>query len=209
LTSPAATKSLKLLHIRKSGLDMAGSIEKRGSMLHYYDVLSDSEEDGDDDMATDDDKAIKQDTEAQMIEDSAPADTTGNRLCLKSSTPPATASRLHDAEYEADVDVMYELNNLPENLLPFAHWAFGADGIPSLQVLAYGDFSFKDRFRSRNHILCRQAWKIYTARDDKEDNVLPFRPIRNSDTQMMELVSENMDFLGACAEDSIVVKLDE
>jgi hypothetical protein len=215
LTSPIATKSLKLLHIRKSGPDMVGSIEKRGRMFQYYDVMSDSEEDDDDDMATADDEAMEQDTEAQMIEDTAPADITGNNLSFKSSTAPATASRLHDAEDEADRDAIYELKNLPRNLLRFARWAFGADGIPSLQVLAYGDFSFEDRFGSKNHILCRQAWKVprrkkdSTARADKEDKVLPFRPIRITDIKMMELVSENMDFLGACPVDSIVMKQDD
>jgi hypothetical protein len=215
LTSPSATKSLKLLHIRKSGPDMAGSIEKRGRMFQYYDVMSDSEEEDDDDMEIDDNEAMEHDTEDQMVEDSAPTDITGNSLPFKSSTTSATASNIHDDEYETDLDALYKLKNLPRNLLPFARWAFGADGIPSLQVLAYGDFSFKDRFRSKNHILCRQAWKVpkrkkdNTVRDDEEAKTLPFRPIRDGDIRMMELVSENMNFLGACPVDSIVMKLDD
>jgi hypothetical protein len=193
---------------------MVGNMLKRGRMFQYYGVMSDSEEeDDDDDMITDDDEAMEQDTEAQMIEDSAPAGIIGNSLSSKSSTSLAVASSLYDSEYEADIDAANELTNLPENLLPFAHWAFGS--IPSLQVLAYGDFSFKDRFRSGNHIICRQALKIpsrkedNTARDEQKDISLPFRPIRNSDIRMMELVSENMDFLGACPVDSIIIKLDD
>jgi hypothetical protein len=46
--------------------------------------------------------------------------------------PPATASAIRDVEDDADLETMYELGKLPRNLLPFAHWAFGADGIPSL-----------------------------------------------------------------------------
>src|SRR6266498_2216571 len=138
-----------------------------------------------------------------MSEDSAPTDITGDSLSFRPSAPPTTASGVRDAEDDADLETMYELRKR-RNLLPFAHWAFGADGIPSLQVLAYGDFSFEGRFGSKNYILCRQSWTIpkqkmgNTSGDDKEDIMLPFRPIRDGDINMMELVSENMDFLGAC-----------
>jgi hypothetical protein len=175
-------------------------------------VMSDSEKDEDDDMISEDDEAMEKDKEAQIVDDSAAANTKGNDLPLKSSTTPP---RPYDAEYAADIDTLYTLNNLPRNLLLFPQWAFGADGIPSIQVLAYGDFSFKGRFRWENHILCRQAWKVrkrregITTGDDKDEKVLPFRPIRDSDVKMMELVSENMDFLGACPADSIVIKSDE
>lgn len=195
---------------------MAGSIEKRGKMFRYYDVMSDSdkEEDNDDDMAFDEDEALDHDTEAPMVGDSAPIDITGNSLSSKSLNPCANAPRIHDVEYWADLNAMDELTELTKtarNLLPFAHWAFGADGIPSLQVLAYGDFSFEDRFKWKNHIFCRQTWTVpklkkdNTVGDDEDNTVLPFRPIRDSDIKMIELVSENMDFLGACPVDPIVM----
>jgi hypothetical protein len=128
-----------------------------------------------------------------------------------SRAPLESASSIRGAEAEADLEALVELSKLPSNVIEFSHWAFGAGGIPSLQALAYGDFSFEGRFRSENIILCRQTWTIpkwksNTLRDDKEGERLHFRPIKDSDIKMMELVSENMDFLGACPVDSIVVK---
>lgn len=183
--SPSATKSLKLLHIRKSGSDMTGSMLSRAQISGYPDLMSDSEE-----MEIDDDR------------DSALRDMlrARDRLSLRPALL-ESASSIRDGESKDDSEAMVELRKLPKNVIAFSHWAFGADGIPSLQVLAYGDFSFEGRFKSENIILCRQAWTI-----PKEDTTLPFRPIRDSDINMMELVSENMDFLGACPVDTIVSK---
>lgn len=160
-------------------------------MFEYPDLMSNSEDENEDDhLEIDDDEDLKDDIEAQLSDDSADS---------------------LSSEADADLEAMYELKKLPKNAIPFARWAFGADGISSLQVLVYGDFSFEDRFRSENLILCRQAWTIpkwkgNTSRDDEKDITLPFRPIRDSDIKMMELVSENMDFLRACPVDSIVIK---
>ncbi|KFZ17811.1 hypothetical protein V501_01554 [Pseudogymnoascus sp. VKM F-4519 (FW-2642)] len=185
LRSPSTTKSLKLLHIRKSGSDMIGSMLSRSQISGYPDLMSDSEE-----MKIDDDRD-------SVLRDMLRArDSLSLRPALLES-----ASSIRDGESKDDSEAMVELRKLPRNVIAFSHWAFGADGIPSLQVLAYGDFSFEGRFKSENIILCRQAWTI-----PKEDTTLPFRPIRESDINMMELVSENMDFLGACPVDTIVLK---
>ncbi|KFY18708.1 hypothetical protein V493_08398 [Pseudogymnoascus sp. VKM F-4281 (FW-2241)] len=183
--SPSTTKSLKLLHIRKSGSDMIGSMLSRSQISGYPDLMSDSEE-----MEIDDDR------------DSALRDMlrARERLSLRPASLDS-ASSIRDGESKDDSEAMVELRKLPRNVIEFSHWAFGADGIPSLQVLAYGDFSFEGRFKSENIILCRQAWTI-----PKEDTTLPFRPIRDGDINMMELVRENMDFLGACPVDTIVLK---
>jgi len=190
---------------------MDGSIEDRGKMFQYYDVMSDSDED--DDMALDNEEALEQNPEGPMGGDSAQTDSTENSSSSSSPTATASATRIHDAEYRADEAVMYQLSRLRKksrNLLPFAHWAFGADGIPSLQVLAYGDFSFEDRF-GPSHILCRKTFTFPKSREkstiegDEEVRTLPFRPIRDSDIEMMELVNENMDFLAACPVDPIVM----
>ena len=55
-------------------------------------------------------------TWAQIVEDSTPTDITRNSLSFKSSTSPAVASSVHDAEYEADLDVMDEMNKLLRDL---------------------------------------------------------------------------------------------
>ena len=70
-------------------------------------------------------------------------------------------------EYEddrSDVEMTIALSKpskAPDYFISFAHWAFWAEGIPSLQVFAYGDFSFKSRFDDHNFILCRKEWKVW------------------------------------------------
>jgi hypothetical protein len=177
-------------------------------------MLDSEDEDGDEDdpLQIDDNEDLEVVTKAHVPKDSAPIDITRDSLSSRPFAHPATASGVCDAENNANLKTMYELRKLPRKLLPFAHWAFGADGIPSLQVLAYGDFSFEGRFGSKSHILCRQSWTIpkqekgNTSEDGKEDKTLPFRSIRDGDKNMTELVSQNMDFLGACPVDSIVIQ---
>lgn len=104
LTSPGATKSLKLLHIRKSGPDIVGSMESRGKMFEYADMMSSSEDE-------DEDKDIlggsEEDTEADIAN-------------FRSSAFSVAASRIRDATPNADLEAMHELTQLPRNLLPFA-----------------------------------------------------------------------------------------
>jgi len=130
---------------------------------------------------------------------------------LKKTTTPAAQSNINHAESDTDVKAMQEFMNLPGSFLSFAKWAFGADGIPSLQVIAYGDFSFGSRFKLQNHIFCRQAFtfskreQAETSGNPSEDIQLLFRHIRDSGIKMMELVNENMDFLGACPTEYLVI----
>jgi hypothetical protein len=42
-----------------------------------------------------------------------------------------------------------------EDFVSFADWAFGPDGLPALQVLAFGDFSHGDRYRSQQFLMRR------------------------------------------------------
>jgi hypothetical protein len=127
------------------------------------------------------------------------------------SRPHASESDLDNAERDLDLEAAYQLQDLPDDLLWFALWAFGPEGIPSLKVLAYGDFSYQGRHRSTNAILCRNEWKFpkptgYIVTGKEENTEISFRPIRDSDTEMMELVYENMDFLEACPVDPILMR---
>ena len=40
-------------------------------------------------------------------------------------------------------------------LLEFAQWAFGSDGLPNLQIIAYGDFSHNGRYTKHTELFCR------------------------------------------------------
>ena len=75
-----------------------------------------------------------------------------------------------------------------------AKWAFGPDGVQSLQILAYGDFSYRGRFADSLLLLLR-------------DRSAPhgFRPAVQDDMPgMQSLYTDNMDFFAACPAHTIV-----
>jgi hypothetical protein len=190
---------------------MAGPMEERGRMSEYWNVMSDSEdEDEDEDGGSelDNDKSLNNTEAVNIPEGSTRADITGNSLLLGI---PALSLHIGEAEAFADVNAERELRRLPRDFLPFARWAFGPEGISSLKVLAYGDFSLDGQFDWHNHIFCRKEWTVprtNSRREGREEVTLPCRPIRDSDTEMRELVERNMDFLQACPHESIVIESD-
>ena len=72
----------------------------------------------------------------------------------------------------------------------FAHWAFGADGFPNLQVLAFGDFSYQGRYSKYNVLLCRSE-NGYTK-------------LTRAQIPYWDLIQNHMDMLGACPFDDIM-----
>lgn len=77
-----------------------------------------------------------------------------------------------------------------DDFLDFAQWAFGADGLPKLQVMAYGDFSFGGRFAKHNVIFCRSP-----------DG---YRQLTRKDVPAWDLLQKNMDMLTACPHDRLM-----
>jgi hypothetical protein len=142
-----------------------GSIEKIRRMFDHFGMTTDSEG-TDQEHTASYDEAVEQELESQINGDSPAANITRNSLPLKPSTTPDISASLHDAESKADYHAMLELSTLPKDVLRFAHWAFGHNGVPSLQVLAYGDFSFRGRYASKTYILCWQALKASKSKDE-------------------------------------------
>lgn len=83
-----------------------------------------------------------------------------------------------------------EIPSKLEEIYDFAQWAFSADGLPSLQVLAYGNFSYEGRYSKFNLLLCRSdgGYKTLTQSD-----ILPWN-----------LVQDNEDMLASCPLDDIL-----
>ncbi|PLB43542.1 hypothetical protein P170DRAFT_55757 [Aspergillus steynii IBT 23096] len=77
-----------------------------------------------------------------------------------------------------------------EDIYNFAQWAFGADGLSNLQVLAWGDFSYRGRYSKFNLLLCRSDGG--------------YRTLTPSDTIPWSLVQDNLDMLAACAFEDIL-----
>ena len=92
------------------------------------------------------------------------------------------------------------------NALPavetFAHWAFGRDGLPDLDLLAYGDFACDDR--QPNILFCRSVDEIVQAGRSVKSAGGGFREVKKEERQLHDLFRENTDFLEACPEDCLL-----
>jgi len=87
------------------------------------------------------------------------------------------------------------LNKLPK-VHKFAEWAFGPDGIRELEVLAYGDFSNKDRHP--NLLLCRSQG------EPGGDAETTYRAVTKKDVRAREMIQDNFDFLEACPNERLM-----
>lgn len=112
-------------------------------------------------------------------------------------------------EYDEEIYNL-SLNGIPEERLhrlggPFknlAQWAFGPDGIRSLRLLAYGDFSGNGPFQRFNLLLCRRDEFLGT---DYASQHFHFREVRpGEDTELWELYEREKHVLEACPRDSLL-----
>lgn len=86
----------------------------------------------------------------------------------------------------------------------FASWAFGPDGLSSLQVLCYGDFSYQGR---RPYItFCRSKPLDFQNAYESDSWISDrtYRVVTKQDVAEQEILQINARFLGACAEDSLL-----
>lgn len=83
-------------------------------------------------------------------------------------------------------------------LFEFARWAFGSNGLPRLQILAFGDFSYDVRHLREHVVLCRQRiGSRHGFRLASRENVISLGGI-----------DKPFDFLGACPKDPLYPKMD-
>jgi hypothetical protein len=161
--------TLKILYIRKSGIDIEGP-----------------------------------DEDAITAYNEAPED--GSK-----ESPSNSLGHLNITHSTASLDsfVMYKMSRLPPKLREFATWAFGPDGLPTLEVLAFSDFSYDGRFEFRNKLFCRHTRSIRNLENDTsqqlEDELIRiFRLIRRNDRELWDLIDRNKEFLEACPINSII-----
>ena len=86
------------------------------------------------------------------------------------------------------------------NLFPvfdFAQWAFGPDGLPHLQVLAVGDFSYDGRFKSQCLLLGRHLNRDACGECNFESIEWPLNN-GNHSYGHFDGIEELFGFLGAC-----------
>jgi len=206
ITSP----TLKILHIRKSGVDMEGH-KRRLRGIVFWDLDSDEDSSTDEGLGIDldPDSDVDSSTDEELGIDLDP-DMTGsdgsfNESTSNSGKPPNST---HSTASLDSFDTA-EIQCLPTELREFTNWAFGPHGLPTLEVLAFGDFSYDGRFDVRNKLFCRHTRSTGYPGDDTSQQIhdkllLTFRPVRENDRKLWDLIDRNTEFLKACPTDSIL-----
>ncbi|KAF9887780.1 hypothetical protein FE257_009586 [Aspergillus nanangensis] len=103
----------------------------------------------------------------------------------------------NSAFYDHEVDdwetrlVVVDENYIPrdyaaptEYFNEFAQWVFGPQGVPSLQILVYGDWSNHGRYKETRLIFCRDVASSHTAAGGKKN----YRSLNASDESLWDLI---------------------
>lgn len=101
-------------------------------------------------------------------------------------------NRLSNVLYE-DSDFINERQSFQG--FDFAQWAFGPEGLPQLQVLAFGYFSQDARFRENCMLM---------ARHKSESSDITFRLISKGDLASLPGFEGALEFLQACPKDTLL-----
>ncbi|KAH6661760.1 hypothetical protein B0J14DRAFT_707985 [Halenospora varia] len=158
--------------------------------------------DSDEDSLTDEELGTDPDPDVMTASDGALGDGSSNESTSNSGKPPSIT---HSTASLDSFDTA-ELLRLPAELLEFTNWAFGP---PTLEVLAFGDFSHDGRFHVHNKLFCRHTWSTRYPGDDTSQQIddkliLTFRPVRENDRELWDGIDRNTEFLKACPTDSIL-----
>lgn len=176
--------SLKLLHIRQSASDLKYYASWFGyGDMNFAEMSSDT---------TDDDPP---EGEQQNEEESNPDSEDSVAYSGMDSGPPSPISDAEDAAPGPDNDEnasvaesgLWEAPKFRPELRDFAGWAFGPHGIPSLQVIALGDYAHGGRATWNNFFLCR------CTEEGKR-----FRYLADYEPMAQEIRKEYRDTLEAC-----------
>ncbi|PGH12285.1 hypothetical protein AJ79_04351 [Helicocarpus griseus UAMH5409] len=96
-----------------------------------------------------------------------------------------------------------EFFQIERDLHEFAEWVFGPTGIPSLQVLAVGEFSPEGLHPEKKALLCRKSEP--TEHDaEEEDTPRFYRHLYYDDHELWKLLNEHSEFLEACPGDFVL-----
>ena len=199
------TRTLKILHIRKSGVDIEGLVRtSRGNLFENWDIGSNTDSMADEDLGADPNLDVMMAYDS-ALEDSTLEDRSSNKSTSNGGEP---LSITHSTASLDSFDIA-EILRLPSELLEFANWAFGPNGLPMLKVLAFGDFSYDSRFDAHNKLFCRHTWSTRnpendTSQQSEDELILTFCPVRENDRELWDLIDRNTEFLEACPTDSIM-----
>lgn len=94
---------------------------------------------------------------------------------------------------------LYWLGDPFKNL---AQWVFGPNGIRSLRLLAYGDFSGGGLYKPSTLLLCRRDESLGSHHAAQHFHFREVRP--GEDTELWELYEREKHVLEACPRDSLL-----
>ena len=91
------------------------------------------------------------------------------------------------------------------DLRKFATWAFGPQGFPGLQVVAYGDLSFGNRYAQLNTLLCRTPNSLLNPaiHSSQAENAVYFQELASDHWNRVDNVDIPLAALEACAVDHL------
>jgi hypothetical protein len=83
-----------------------------------------------------------------------------------------------------------EIQELTESFRDLAQWAFGPQGLPSLEAIVGGDLSYEGRYAQSNVFLCRNLEQSITGQT--------FHRLPCAGDRWSSLVDKYYDVLAAC-----------
>jgi hypothetical protein len=90
----------------------------------------------------------------------------------------------------------YRPRELTKSLHDLAQWAFGPQGLPSLEVIVYGDFSHQGRYAQSHVYLCRHAGLHQDYEQDMAGQT--FRHFSRDDWRQNDELQRFSNMLAAC-----------
>ena len=156
----------------------------RGNLFGNWDL------DSNNDSMMDNDLGADPNLDVMIACDSISEDRLSNENISNGGKP---SSMTHSTASSESFDIA-EILRLPAELLGFANWAFGPNGLPTLQDLAFGDFSYDSRFHIYNKLFCRRTWLVRNPENDisqqsGDELILIFCPVRENDSDLWDLIN--------------------
>jgi hypothetical protein len=94
--------------------------------------------------------------------------------------------------------------------MSFAEWAFGPNGLPALQVLAFGDFTNENLYSEQQFLVrrkdpsCKCSGKKHCSSLGSDPGILAFCPVNLTDLSLLDGLSLDVTrFLTACPRASL------
>ncbi|KAK8093393.1 hypothetical protein PG997_000078 [Apiospora hydei] len=129
-----------------------------------------------------------------------------NGVAAREPGPPEGGSRsdaLHSSQAGMPAQIKADHGQLPADLHEFLQWVFGPQGIRSLRLFLYGDFSFNGRFKDECKMMCRNETleSQQTAAGQGVGPRLHYREVTKDDRDILNLLEKQEEFVTACPVD--------